>query len=75
MSVVAPLTSNVVKSELEVTAIPAAFVTVPPIVAVTKLPLEFSVTESNVPAVVTVVKSPWFARLTTGPLVSAVAVS
>ena len=75
MSVVAPVRFNVVKSELLVIDIPAAFVIVPPIVAVTRLPLELRVTVSNVPAVVTVVKSPWFARLTTGPLVSAVAVS
>ena len=40
--------------------------------AVTRLPLELRVTVSNVPAVVTVVKSPWFARLTVGPSVSAV---
>ena len=58
LSVVSPAMFKVVKSELLDTVSPPAPVTVPPIVAEVILPLLFKVTVVNVPATVTVSRSP-----------------
>jgi len=76
LSVVALETSKVTRSELFAIEIPAAFVTVPPIVTVVKLPLPDVLVPitilSVVPSISTVSRSPCPSRVTSGPSLSVV---